>query len=417
MSDSNRLSGKSGTLVSQVQALTASFNAFKTGMVGILSYFPPTVVNGSIDPAWVPRKGHTLSRVAYPALWEHAKLTGNFISDAEWLAKQLSDGYVNEYSSGDGSTTFRMPLSPEAVDVFNDARDVIADIGTYGINTEFNLGIDIDEYDSLIIGIAYAPDTENTVRNSLIYPSEFLFSGNILSLNSATAVTETQVTLTIIDNRTIKLTSTNNGELRYIIGIRKVKVQSAESLNVPYIYSGNATAALPIPSPEWLTQLEANALEIARMASLSSQILHVADKRTGYAGGSIAGYQDRALNTVIKNTMVGASVDVNTGIVTLGPGEYYPIAIKAPADSVDRHWIEMVNADTDEVISIGTNAYSYGTNIPMTWSEIHDDFTLTEITRVKIRHYTMAAASPHGLGINKGHGNDIYTQFKIGRRG
>lgn len=49
-------------------------------------------------------QGQLLARATYPNLYSFAVASGNIISDASWLA-----GQYGSFSSGDGSTTFRLP--------------------------------------------------------------------------------------------------------------------------------------------------------------------------------------------------------------------------------------------------------------------------------------------------------------------
>ncbi|SBV61178.1 hypothetical protein KM92CIT3_110008 [uncultured Citrobacter sp.] len=57
-------------------------------------------------PAWaVVADGQLLNRVDWPELWAHAQMHTP-IDDADWLADKTKRG---NYSSGDGSTTFRVP--------------------------------------------------------------------------------------------------------------------------------------------------------------------------------------------------------------------------------------------------------------------------------------------------------------------
>lgn len=53
----------------------------------------------------IPSDGQLLSRTDYPELWAYAQMITP-ISDAEWLADPLNR---SQYSTGDGSTTFRVP--------------------------------------------------------------------------------------------------------------------------------------------------------------------------------------------------------------------------------------------------------------------------------------------------------------------
>jgi hypothetical protein len=60
---------------------------------------------GTTSPVgFIEENGAILSRAAYPALWAHAQASGNIVTDAEW-----SNNSWGAFSTGDGSTTFRLP--------------------------------------------------------------------------------------------------------------------------------------------------------------------------------------------------------------------------------------------------------------------------------------------------------------------
>lgn len=53
--------------------------------------------------------GQSLSRATYPQLWAFIQTTGLLKTEAEWQAQAAVQSSVGYYSSGDGSTTFRLP--------------------------------------------------------------------------------------------------------------------------------------------------------------------------------------------------------------------------------------------------------------------------------------------------------------------
>ena len=63
-----------------------------------------------IPDGWLSlESGQTVSRVLYPELWSWAQANAPIISDADWVTKSKTQTSVGYYSSGDGSTTFRLP--------------------------------------------------------------------------------------------------------------------------------------------------------------------------------------------------------------------------------------------------------------------------------------------------------------------
>jgi microcystin-dependent protein len=67
-----------------------------------------TVITGyftAANPGYVMGRGNLVSRSAYPRLWAHVQAAGLVVTDAVWLG-----GSFGFFSSGDGATTFRLPL-------------------------------------------------------------------------------------------------------------------------------------------------------------------------------------------------------------------------------------------------------------------------------------------------------------------
>jgi len=112
--------GNNGALVAgdipavgyQIQAnWSAAFNSFimqnpATGVstipTGSIYQFP--CAGASLPTGFLITNGALVSRTTYAALYAFAVASGNIVSDATWLG-----GQYGAFSSGDGSTTFRLP--------------------------------------------------------------------------------------------------------------------------------------------------------------------------------------------------------------------------------------------------------------------------------------------------------------------
>ena len=83
-------------------------NISKAGVPVGFEYF---TTNPNVPVGSLPLIGGTYSRTAYADLWEWVQSqTGYLITESEWQTKSSSNGgNVPFYSSGDGSTTFRVP--------------------------------------------------------------------------------------------------------------------------------------------------------------------------------------------------------------------------------------------------------------------------------------------------------------------
>lgn len=73
----------------------------RTNTVGQVSSFVGTNVPGG----WLETNGALVSRGSFSALWAYAQASGNIVSDSVWF----SNSAHGCFSTGDGSTTFRLP--------------------------------------------------------------------------------------------------------------------------------------------------------------------------------------------------------------------------------------------------------------------------------------------------------------------
>lgn len=84
-------------------------------MVGMVGLF----LGNSPPPGWLKLNGATLSRTSYAALWAYANASGNTVAEASWSANW------GKFSTGDGSTTFRIPdLRGEFMRLWDDGRGI-----------------------------------------------------------------------------------------------------------------------------------------------------------------------------------------------------------------------------------------------------------------------------------------------------
>jgi hypothetical protein len=132
------------------------------------------------------------------------------------------------------------------------------------------------------------------------------------------------------------------------------------------------------------------------------------------AGGSSAGtsYQDRVLNTVVANSITGASLASN--LITL-PAGTYEIFARAPAYATQGHRATLYNNTDSSFIIYGGNAFDVATSLVQTDSFVTGRFTLAAQKDVKIRHWTRTAQASNGLGRNNSIGAEVevYTEVEI----
>lgn len=84
--------------------------------VGSIHYFPRAVP----PTGYLEANGQLISRTAYPDLWAEAQDSGNLVDDVTWQA-----GRIGSYSTGDDSTTFRIPeLRSEDIHGWDNGRGI-----------------------------------------------------------------------------------------------------------------------------------------------------------------------------------------------------------------------------------------------------------------------------------------------------
>lgn len=139
---------------------------------------------------------------------------------------------------------------------------------------------------------------------------------------------------------------------------------------------------------------------LARMnpEDLQLGILHVRDeKAASAAGGSSAAAdwtQTRVLNTVVTNTMAGASLSSNQ--ITVLPGTY-DFEITAPASGSNAHQAALYNVTDSTYARIGT--VEYAGSGAQTSSIVKGRIVLTAAKTFSVRHYTATATASSGLGL------------------
>lgn len=141
-------------------------------------------------------------------------------------------------------------------------------------------------------------------------------------------------------------------------------------------------------------------------------ILHVRDqKSTATAGGSsVAGTQTRTLNTVVTNTITGASLAANE--VTLPAGTYRVFA-SAPAYQIGRHRIRLYNVTDAANSLLGTSEISNTSTAVQTRSIIEGgNLVLAATKNISLRHHTAAVLDTFGLGVDATDGlAEVYSEL------
>ncbi len=133
------------------------------------------------------------------------------------------------------------------------------------------------------------------------------------------------------------------------------------------------------------------------------------------AGTPVQGNNVRNLNTVIENSISGASLSNKQ--VTLPAGSYY-IRADAPAYQSGAHKLNLYNVSSSAYSIIGTSAWNLGTSTAaQTVSRLSGILTISASTVFQLEHY-INLANTGGLGIDMGMGQvEIYSEIEIWQLG
>lgn len=151
-------------------------------------------------------------------------------------------------------------------------------------------------------------------------------------------------------------------------------------------------------------------------SGLSLEMLHVRDEKTsGTSGGSSSATTQnvRTLNTVVVNTLTGASLSSNQ--ITLDAGTYRVFASAETHESSGNR-LRLRNVTDGVTVASGVNSHSgtSGASMPSTAHILGDRFTISGTKVFELQHYTVAAKATIGLGIAVSSGEvEIYADVKI----
>ena len=153
-----------------------------------------------------------------------------------------------------------------------------------------------------------------------------------------------------------------------------------------------------------------------------NNFLHIQDQKTsGINGGSgtVATYNTRDLNTVITNTITGASLSSNQ--IILPAGTYFT-EVSAPAYRVSGHRIKLYNITdvADELLGLSAYAPYISADVAsQTDAKIYGQFTVLASKTFEIQHYIQSATigtTAFGSPVSSGD-VEIYTDVKIWKVG
>jgi hypothetical protein len=145
--------------------------------------------------------------------------------------------------------------------------------------------------------------------------------------------------------------------------------------------------------------------------------LHVQDyKSPGTNAGTFTSGAERTrdLNTIIVNTITGASLSSNQ--ITLPAGTYF-IEASAPAYKVDFHKALWRNVTDSTTLIQGTSELT-GSGVDVTTRSFYSNrFTIATSKAFELRHWCSATRAGDGFGRATGFFNEVYSDVKIWKIG
>lgn len=151
---------------------------------------------------------------------------------------------------------------------------------------------------------------------------------------------------------------------------------------------------------------------------MDAPVLHIQGQQaSGDAGTFTSGaWQTRVLNTVLKNTIGGASLGSNQ--ITL-PAGVYQVEASAPAFNCRSHQARFYNVTDAADSLIGTSEFCTNTsgNQTQTKSRVIGEITITTQKVFELRHRCTNTAASNGLGVNCGFGLEVYCEVIIRKVG
>lgn len=152
--------------------------------------------------------------------------------------------------------------------------------------------------------------------------------------------------------------------------------------------------------------------------AVSQQVMHVQDQKAqGTAGGTATAgaFRIRDLNTVVKNTISGASLANNQ--ITLTTGKY-EIDVVCPGYYINRTRARVYNITDSKAEITGTNDFTH-TSVAGS-VKIHGFMEFNEAKTIEIQQLSQGSQSTNGLGLPMGDvltgfGVEVYTNVTIRR--
>ncbi|MCD8350089.1 MAG: tail fiber protein [Planctomycetaceae bacterium] len=157
---------------------------------------------------------------------------------------------------------------------------------------------------------------------------------------------------------------------------------------------------------------------VQNVDSRLGQILHVQERQPNNVNGgtfTAGAWRTRNLNTLISNTIAGASFDPNSSQIILPAGTYWLYGAGC-GYTVDRHKVTIHDVIASKELLLGTSEVSGTTVASTAFSTAKGYVVLPSQTRIELRHYCQVSRATTGFGLANNFGTqEIYAEVIIRR--
>lgn len=320
------------------------------------------------QPGWLALDtGELVSRATYPQLWQWVQANAPLITEAAWQTQAAAQTSVGAYSSGDGSTTFRLPRLVDFVRGSDGTRLP----GTWR-------------------------DSQNKVHNHPIYtgnddaPSSGAGAGNGIAIDYSNP--------TVSGGTAVKITTA-------------IGPDGGTEANPKYITMLFCVKAFDAPTNQGLIDITALAGEVASKQKTLKYAEIYEIQPTGTNGGtfSAGAWRTRNLNT-IQFDNIGISI-LNYQFIL--PAGTYEVFASLPGYLVGNHKGRLQDITNGVTLLLGTNETVNPTNYAHTTrSIISGVFTIASTTTLEVQHYSSNTGS-FGQASAIAGVNELYAQIHI----
>lgn len=340
-------------------------------------------------PGWLAcDTGALVSRTTYPQLWTWVQAYAPLITEVAWQAQATAQTSVGAYSSGDGSTTFRLPRLLDFV-----RGGLLADVGTWQGDAIRNI----------------TGGSLNGGREDRVFTHGSTFTNGAFKF--------TQKNTNVIASGT----GAGVGSLELDASLQVPTADENRPKTIRFLF---CVKAFDAPTNQGLVDIT----ELAN--SVAALVNSVADKQkdikiiilnetqpSGTHGGTFTAgaWRQRVLNTIVTDQT--GQVTLSGNQFTLPPGTYEILA-SAPAIATSFHKIRLQNITDSTTTLIGTSEMSTVANASTQRSFIQGVFSITSTKTFEIEHYCTSGYATYGFGWAAAIGvAEIYTQIVLRRVG